>query len=601
MNMSRRSKTSLLGAITLSIASGLVFLYFNSIAHETSTYFESRDVIRQLKQLDAHWETEILKSRMGVTQDYDLLVAPLTEMKRLGSRFETMLHLDPGQQTDEWTAHRDAYLEALDLKTELVEQFKSHDAVLRNSLAFLPSAADDIQFQLARVEDPVLLQNTATNIYDLLLTGLEFAQSATSDKSAEIEVGINRVRAASDLLPAPLGASISILLNHINLIQREQPFVNDLLGRIAAVPVSERLDAINQMLNVHQQQAVEKEQQHHLYLIILSAVMALLLFYLLHRLVRSYKVINDVNRALQEANASLERRVEERTCELRNAQTELMDTARQAGMAEIATNVLHNVGNVLNSVNISAELVTRRVRDSKARGLSKAVAMMNEHAADLGNFMTLDDKGRLLPGYLNQLVISLDMEQQSIAEELERLTKSVDHIKEIVATQQSYAGAADLVETLSITALLEDALHMNSGALTRHSVAVVREYGSVPEILGDKHRILLIMINLISNAKYAMSQTDNAARKITLAVNIVGGTTLRICVKDEGEGISPENLPRLFVHGFTTRKEGHGFGLHSCALAAVEMNGQLTAQSDGPGKGASFTLDLPFKPAAGAQ
>ncbi|WP_426141817.1 DAHL domain-containing protein [Pseudomonas sp. DWP3-1-2] len=600
MKLSRRSNVSL-GAATLSIASVLVFLYFNSISYETSTYFESRDVIRQLKQLDAHWETEILKSRMGVTQDYDLLVAPLTEMKRLGASFETMLHLEPGQQSDEWKAHRDVYLAALELKTELVEQFKSHDAVLRNSLAFLPSAADDIQFQLARVEDPVLLQNTATNIYDLLLTSLEFAQSATSDKSAELEVGINRVQVANDLLPAPLSASINILLNHVKLIQREQPFVNDLLGRIAAVPVAQRLDAINQMLDVHQQQAVEEEQQYHLYLIILSAVMALLLLYLVHRLVRSYKVINDVNKALQEANASLERRVEERTRELRSAQTELMDAARQAGMAEIATNVLHNVGNVLNSVNISAELVTRRVRDSKARGLAKAVAMMNEHAADLGNFMTLDDKGRLLPGYLNQLVVTLDLEHQSVAEELERLSKSVDHIKEIVATQQSYAGAADLVESLSITSLLEDALHMNSGSLTRHSVAVVREYGTVPEIMGDKHRILLIMINLISNAKYAMSQTDNAARKITLAVNIVGGTTLRICVKDEGEGISPENLPRLFTHGFTTRKEGHGFGLHSCALAAVEMNGQLTAHSDGPGKGASFTLDIPFKPAAGVQ
>jgi signal transduction histidine kinase len=279
--------------------------------------------------------------------------------------------------------------------------------------------------------------------------------------------------------------------------------------------------------------------------------------------------------------------------ELREAQAELVTAARQAGMAEIATNVLHNVGNVLNSVNVSADLVSRRVRASKSQGLAKAVQLLNEHAADLGDFISHDAKGKLLPAYLNQLVEALAAEQQGIVEELEHLTKSVDHIKEIVATQQSYAGASSMLEPVRLADLLEDALRMNAGALVRHRVRVIKAFAEVPPLLLDKHRLLLILVNLISNAKQALSAQDNRAHVLTLSVRLLDEGKLQICVQDDGEGIAAENLTRIFAHGFTTRKDGHGFGLHSCALAAMEMEATLTAHSDGPGQGAAFVLELP--------
>jgi signal transduction histidine kinase len=222
--------------------------------------------------------------------------------------------------------------------------------------------------------------------------------------------------------------------------------------------------------------------------------------------------------------------------------------------------------------------------------------MMKDNKDELGHFIDHDEKGKMLPAYLSQLSEAIANEQQSMRDELAQLTASVDHIKEIVATQQSYAGAAKLEEPLNINVLLEDALRMNAGALTRHQVAVVREFEHVPLIMGDKHRLLLILINLISNAKQAMSDLPGRSRQITLQVKVVEASTLQISVKDDGEGILPQNMSRLFTHGFTTRKDGHGFGLHSCALAAVEMKGRLTAHSDGPGCGATFTLELPLKP-----
>jgi signal transduction histidine kinase len=437
----------------------------------------------------------------------------------------------------------------------------------------------------------------AADLYDTVLSTMEYAQTTSTDKAAEVEASLHRLAASKALLPLDLQAALDILMAHVRAILREQPLVNDLVERIEAVPMAARLDEIHRIIDQAQLQAAERDLLYHQYVLLFSAVLAGLLLYVGGRLIRSYAVINRVNKKLQEANEGLEQRVQQRTRELRETQSELVATARQAGMAEIATNVLHNVGNVLNSVNVSADLVSRRVRASKAQGLAKAVTLLNEHAADLGDFISHDAKGRLLPGYLNQLVEALAAEQQGIVEELEHLTRSVDHIKEIVATQQSYAGASSLLEAVRVTDLLEDALRMNAGALQRHRVRVIKAFAEVPPLLLDRHRLLLILVNLISNAKQALSAQDNPAHALTLSVRLLDEGKLQICVQDNGEGIAAENLTRIFAHGVTTRKDGHGFGLHSCALAAMEMDGSLTAHSDGPGQGATFSLELPLKSA----
>jgi len=294
---------------------------------------------------------------------------------------------------------------------------------------------------------------------------------------------------------------------------------------------------------------------------------------------------------------SLEQRVQERTRELQQAQSQLLGAARLAGMAEIATNVLHNVGNVLNSVNVSADLVGAQLRDSKLPGLARALDLLDEHAADLGAFVTLDPRGKLLPGYLRQLAKTLQGERTTMAEELDVLVKSVGHIKDIVATQQSYAGSGRVVETLHFSELLDDALRMNAGALTRHKVEVTQQIDDMPALPLDRHRLLQILVNLISNAKHATAATPDRAACIRLGATLVtaaAGRVLRITVADNGEGIAPENLTRVFAHGFTTRKSGHGFGLHSCVLAAQEMGGTLGAHSPGCNQGASFVLEIPI-------
>jgi len=274
---------------------------------------------------------------------------------------------------------------------------------------------------------------------------------------------------------------------------------------------------------------------------------------------------------------------------------QLLEASRLAGMAEVATNVLHNVGNVLNSVNISAALILSSLRASKMPGLTRALQMMDEHADDLGTFLASDAKGKMLPGYLQQLVPVLVAEQRDSIEELVALTKNVDHIKEIIAAQQAHAGASSVVETAQIRELVDQALRINAGALVRRYVVVEKDIAPIPDLPLDKGRILQILVNLIGNAEQAMESVTDREPRLRLQVDMAPGQRLRIGVTDNGMGIAPEALTRVFAHGFTTKKTGHGFGLHSAVIAAQEMGGTLTAHSDGPGTGATFTLELPIE------
>ncbi len=287
----------------------------------------------------------------------------------------------------------------------------------------------------------------------------------------------------------------------------------------------------------------------------------------------------------------------EMECALEKAHKELVGASRTAGMAEVATGVLHNVGNVLNSLNVSASVIAIGLRQSKAESLAKIAAMLREHQTHLGEFLTQDAKGRRVPEFIASLARHAIEERARLTQELAALQKNIDHIKEIVSMQQAYATMIGVVEPLDPAQLMEDAWRMNAGSLVRHEVRVVRDLQFVPAVLAEKAKVLQILVNLIRNAKHACDETGLPDKTVTLRL-AVGASPDRVhlIVQDNGVGIPAENLTRIFGHGFTTRANGHGFGLHSSANAAREMKGSLSVHSDGPGHGATFILELPVAP-----
>ena len=273
---------------------------------------------------------------------------------------------------------------------------------------------------------------------------------------------------------------------------------------------------------------------------------------------------------------------------------QLVKTSRQAGMAEVATGVLHNVGNVLNSLNVSANLLMKTLRTNRLGTLTKAADVISQHQNDLATFLTSDERGKHFPRLLEELTANLSDQRDTQLEELRSLIDNIEHIKEIINMQQTYAQMGGTTEPVNLAALVEDALKINEGGLLRYSVNVVREFDQVRPIVTEKHRVLQILVNLISNAKYALSDCDRDDMELTLVVS-ADHDGARVQVSDNGVGIPHANLRKIFTHGFTTRKKGHGFGLHSSGLAAQELGGALSVHSDGPGQGAVFTLRLPLK------
>jgi len=291
--------------------------------------------------------------------------------------------------------------------------------------------------------------------------------------------------------------------------------------------------------------------------------------------------------------------IKEAEAKLADTHRRLLEISREAGMAEVATGVLHNVGNVLNSVNVSTTLLFDHVRQSKIGGLAKLGELLRAHESDLPGFFGRDPRGRQVPGYLDTLSTHLAAEQAEMLKELASLRNNIEHIKDIVSMQQNYAKVRGVMESVAVTALVEDALHMNASALARHDVTLVRDYLADPVITVEKHKVLQILVNLMRNAKYACDDSGRSDKQMTVRVSADDGR-VQIAVIDNGIGIPPENMARIFSHGFTTRQLGHGFGLHTGALAARELGGSLTVQSDGPGRGATFILEIPEQPDAKA-
>jgi signal transduction histidine kinase len=275
-------------------------------------------------------------------------------------------------------------------------------------------------------------------------------------------------------------------------------------------------------------------------------------------------------------------------------QRELLSVSRMAGMAEVATGVLHNVGNVLTSLNVSVATAEEQMRGSRVASLSKTVELYSAHPGGLTGFLGTD-KGKLLPEFLASVSKRLVEENALVRGELASVMSNVAHIKTIVSMQQQYARISGASESVDLGTVIADALQMGEASFVRHRIELVKEVApGLPAVVSDRHKVLQILVNLISNARHALKESGSETMRLTVRAT-AGATGVAIAVTDTGVGISAENLARIFQHGFTTKRNGHGFGLHVSANFARELGGDLVAVSDGLGHGATFTLTLPLQ------
>jgi len=696
----KKSLIILLGAALLGI---LGFVWHKAGEFNQGEHAAFQTTLWQFKRLDTTFNENIFEARFGLLNNYDDFQAyQISQQENLAALDKLPPFLTPEGRAAIQKA-KNEYLALLQQRNDLLEQFKSKNAILSNSRRYFPVAVGQLADRLGNDPDSQQLSSLISQVMQSILAVLSNPDASSDD----VEARLSKLTEWCKSHPQHPESRFALsLVRHARVIATEKTSLDALIRKLVALPTEDAIQKVSLAYDTDVADALNRTRYYRLILILLSVAVIGGIGYTLW--------------ALRAANRNLEARVAERTRELAsseqrfrtlclstpigiqmmdsrglctytnpawtnisglNAETclghgwisavhpadreqvraewdaavnnrgvfsreyrliprgettpwvwsqaavirtadgaiagfvstlmditgrkeadakleiahrKIVETSHQAGMAEVATNVLHNVGNVLNSVNVSATVIGDRLKASKITSVAQVADLFRKQGDGLAAFLTTDPKGKQLPDYINRLAEHLAREQAQLIAETDSVRKNIEHIKDIVAMQQNYAKISGVVEKVKVADLVEDALRMNAGALTRHDVELVRDYAPhVSDITVEKHKILQVLVNLIRNAKYACDESGRLDKKLTMRL-ANGGESVRISVIDNGIGIPEENMTKIFRHGFTTRKEGHGFGLHGAALAAKQMGGALIVHSDGHNRGATFTLELPL-------
>lgn len=562
---------------------GLVTLLALSRRHDGNTLQVAVGEVRRLRALDARLDRAAVLSRYGLQPSYDVMVRLVAQShETLGGLTDSVGAASLDRTVTDELGELAALLAQ---KESAVEGFKSSNAVLRNTVAYIPLAADQV-VQAA----PVPL--VERRVDELVRAALVYDLDGSSQHRLAVEQASVRLTPLAPSLPPPAQAALVSLTAHVRILLYTREKVDDILAQLIPKHADSVYDRLDQTLQDEREQLLRRGARTRLLLVGVSSLLlaaAFVAFTQLRRFNASLESrVRERTDALSQANAGLTEKMEE----LNAARKSLAEASRSAGMAEVASTVLHNVGNVLNSVNVSTTLIVSQTRASKVARLRMLVQLVAANRDDLSAFFTSDSRGKVLPEYLDKLAGVLELEQTQTLKELTAVQKHVDHISAVIAAQQTHAKSGGVVETLVLGSLLDEVARCHDTIHERHGIELVREYADLPKLALDRHRVFQIVMNLLTNAVQATQEA--AERRIVLRTRSEGDRRLVIEVADSGCGIPAENLRRIFNHGFTTKRTGHGFGLHGSACAAAEMGGRLTVASDGAGQGACFRLELPM-------
>jgi signal transduction histidine kinase len=326
------------------------------------------------------------------------------------------------------------------------------------------------------------------------------------------------------------------------------------------------------------------------YLIVISGLILILILVIYSR----YRTKKKANKILSERSSQIlkqKNQLSKTLNQLRETQKTLVDISHRTGMAEIANGILHNVGNVLNSVKVSSQILKEKIEGSRINNLQKSLALIEQHKTDLANYITLDNRGKMLPDYLIKVGRALKDEQDTCINELLNLYEGIRHIEGIISVQQNYAGVSGVKEKISLIQIMNDIIKMYQDLFNKYKIKVHENYKELSPILTEKAKLMQVLVNILKNAKESLEIKKDENRVITINIFKDKEKEYQIIeIIDNGIGIEKENLDKIFSYGFTTKKNSKGFGLHTSALAMEDIKGEILAYSDGKDKGAKFSV-----------
>ncbi len=568
----RRGTLAIAGAILLSIAILVVF-YVRTQGDDESGYFRDVATMRQLKQLDTRWELDVMKSRIGIDENYDALVHPLFDLGQLQQELSIVTASGPGGTTEPLAAADRAIGDAIRQKMTLIERFKSHNAVLRNSLAFLPTADADVRGAMLQ-RSGARAGNVSRAADAVLLATLVYSQAPSQQLAENLAQRLARLETLGGTLPQGASQTVAIFIAHIRVVLREQPAVNGLLGDITDVPTNARIDAFDRLLSGEHEISRQRVERARKFLLCFAAAMVALLLFAAVKLLQGHAEINRINRALGEANAGLEQRVGERTQALLASNMELRQSETRLALQ-------------------ASELADAR---DAAQGANEAKSVF------------LATMSHELRTPLNAIIGFTELMQASLfgpighpkyAEYIDDINRSGSHllalINDILDLSRLDAGRADLVdEAFSPAQLIRDVCRFLEPLARHGGLTIATDLApALPKLRADLRRVKQVLLNLLSNA----IKFTPAGGTVTIRADEDHGR-IQLVVCDTGIGMSKDDLPRALerfgqVDTRLARKyEGTGLGL-PLAKQLVELHDGTFDISSAPGVGTTVALVFP--------
>jgi two-component system NtrC family sensor kinase len=590
-------------ALVAGLIAVLAVLYAKSSSVDAQKKTQVEGYLRQLKQLDAEWNVDVLKSRMELNKNYDPLTSPLQLLGVLQQQLAREAQVVREQGTQRALSDLQT---VFDEKVEVVDQFKTENAILKNSLRYVPTAVDELRVQIrdARRITPALVARLTlleVRVNQTLNDVLKYNLLPDAGTAQAIEVELAETELADADYPEEIAGSVRNFLNHTRTILRQRVIENDVLARIAAMPMTEKIDQVGQVFDRDFAAALDESNRYRNYLVVYSCLLLALLIYIGSRLFRSYRIIARVNRELKHANETLEQRVRERTDELSSAldhlkesEAQLVQSEKMASLGQMVAGVAHEINTPLAYVRSSLETVESHCNGFLREFIEETVALVTlMRSADAS-------EGQIAEQFEKASALMDSVKEYGVIDEMQGLLKDgvhgVDEISGIVVNLKNFCRLdRSQVARCRIEECIDSTLQLAKSVVANKRVKKL--FAETLPISCAPSQINQVLLNLVTNAVQAIGEADDGA--VTIVTRMQDAEHVAVDVIDNGAGIPDDVLPRIFDPFFTTKQVGQGTGLGlSIVYKIIEQHGGAISVHSKQGVGSKFTVTLPVEAAA---